>query len=96
MNIWTKTVMGMLAILLIVVIVVDAVMFHSIMRGNYGTPWYSRNWLKQPYTNAQLVLRSSTTHWTTNASGSEAWFVKDTMVQDKEFWTIVECNPIGE
>jgi hypothetical protein len=77
------------ALLYLVHFAVDALKFHEILRGNYGTPWHSSSWLAQPYTNLRLIGKPKSEYWTKNAVGDH-WYVKDVTFDGKKFWTILK------
>ena len=62
--------------------------YQSIMEGTYDTPWYSQNWLREPYTNFRLSFYPSLFHIATNADHSQIWIEKEKKVGNKTFWTI--------
>ena len=72
----------------------DVVAFHKRVAGSYKTPWYSRNWMLHPYTNFRLALSPARDYWTTNAVGSERWLLREVLVGDVEFWTILQRAPV--
>lgn len=74
----------------------DMIEFHRLSSGDYKTPWYSASWLKQPYTNLRLALLPAREYWTTNANGSERWFVREVTVGDVTFWTALQRTPIDK
>lgn len=63
---------------------VDVYQFHKILKGDYKTPYYSSNWFLYPYTNLRISLNKSSYKIT------EHWSEKDTIINGKEFWTVIE------
>lgn len=74
-----------------IVSIVDIVQFHSVQRGNYDTPWYDERWWVEPYTHFRILLADSNEHWTKNAVGDD-WLVRETVINGKEWWTILQWN----
>lgn len=70
--------------------------YQSIAEGTYKTPWYSRNVFRQPYTNFRVACHNSEFNVVTNACGSQIWVVKDTMIGDKQYWTVLIRVNIAE
>lgn len=65
--------------------------YHSIIKGNYDTPWYDNSWFKQPYTMFRLSGADSVKdYWTENAIGNEKWHVREIQKDGKHFWTLLE------
>ena len=70
--------------------IADAIQFHEIQRGVYMTPWYSGNWLREPYTCFRVALSGNVReHWTKNAVGDD-WYVREAVINEKEWWTILK------
>lgn len=67
---------------------VDFSNYQEIFKGSYETPWYSQNWLKEPYTNFKLFGYPATFYVTTNGDASQIWIVKEKRVGNKIFWTV--------
>ena len=63
--------------------------YQSLWDTSYATPWYNSSWIKQPYTNLRLSFGKPQFCVTTNAVG-DTWFVKETEIKGKTFWTIVQ------
>ena len=83
-------IIGMVVVsIALVVTTCDVIEFHSIQRGNYDTPWYDARWWVEPYTNFRIMLADSNEHWTKNAIGDD-WFVRETVIGEKEWWTILK------
>ena len=81
-----------LAIFLLVagfVCVEDAVTFHRVQRGIYMTPWYSPRWWRSPYTSFRVAMSSPRERWTKNAVGDD-WYVREAVIDGKEWWTILK------
>lgn len=70
--------------------------YQSIAEGTYKTPWYSRNVFRQPYTNFRVACHHSEFNVVTNVCGSQIWVVKDTMIGDKQYWTVLIRVNIAE
>lgn len=87
--------LSVLSFMLLLVAVKDAWDFHAALESPYQTPWYSTNWLKQPYTNLRLSLLPQREFWTENATHTERWFVREVVIGDTTFWTIKESIPAG-
>lgn len=68
--------------------ITDFFSYQSILEGTYNTPWYSKNWLEEPYTNLRLIGAPTRVYATTNAIGSQMWIVREKTVGTKKFWTI--------
>lgn len=91
LNIRTATAISVASSALFCVLVVtnDAVEHFQILKGDYKTPWYDARWWKQPFTHFALDGKVENIYWTSNAVG-QPWRVKETTVEDKTFWTIIE------
>ena len=72
----------------------DAWLYFSIQQGTYTTPWYSTNWIKQPFTNAMLFWRPSTEYWKPNGTETEMWHVREVKIGNLTYWTTLERVPI--
>ncbi len=89
-------IIGMFVVLLILLVTtIDVVQFHSVQRGNYDTPWYDARWWVEPYTHFRILLADSNERWTKNAVGDD-WLVRETVIDGKEWWTILEWNEIDK
>jgi hypothetical protein len=74
------------------VFIPDALTFHSIVKGNYETPWYNGNWITEPYTNSMLYNKPKTESWHKNATG-EDWFIREVNYDGKHiFWTVLRTG----
>jgi hypothetical protein len=82
-------VLTLLAAFSIVQTLADAILFHQIQSGPYQTPWYDARWWHNPYISFRVSLADSHLRWTKNAAGGE-WLVRETMIDGKEWWTVVE------
>lgn len=72
----------------------DAYTYHSILGGEYKTPWFSEKWWENPYTSARLQFYPATEYWTENAIRSERWLVREHDVNGTKFWTTLKRIPI--
>ena len=86
-------IVGSGAVLGVLVTSQDAIEYREILKGNYQTPWYDGRWWRQPFTNFVLSGKLHHIYWTTNANKSQDWLVKETTVEGKTFWTIIERKP---
>jgi membrane-bound acyltransferase YfiQ involved in biofilm formation len=77
---------------LIIIILKDIVTFHSCLNNkHYFTPWYSRNWIIEPYTNFRVLLNSKKSRLYNTRNGvGDKWLCKETLIKDKKFWTIIK------
>jgi hypothetical protein len=66
--------------------------YYKILNSNtYFTPWYSTNWVLEPYTNFQMYLnREHSRVYETKSATGVPWVCKETKIGDKKFWTILE------
>jgi hypothetical protein len=62
----------------------------------YKTPWYSTNWLREPFTNAALQFYPAKEYWTQNAIKSERWLVREHAVGSVTFWTTLKREPVSQ
>lgn len=85
--------LSIMGTLLFIVSINDAMEFHDVVKSSYKTPWYSTNWVKQPYTNLRLAFHPKREYWTENAIHSERWLVREVEFYDTTFWTIRQSNP---
>ena len=67
----------------------DLYSFISLSRGDYKTPWYSQNVLREPATNFMLMFYPSRKVHTHNVVG-EPWLIRETSVGDVVFWTLLK------
>lgn len=74
----------------------DAYTYHSLLRSEYKTPWFSEHWWKNPYTHVRLMFHPSTEYWTENAVRSERWLVREHDVNGTKFWTTLQRLPIEQ
>ena len=74
----------------------DVLHFHAIQRGNYDTPWYYRNWVLNPYTNFRIAIAPTETGYSTNGNYTERWVTRETVINGKEWWTIIERYPLND
>ena len=63
--------------------------YHSLMKSNYETPWFSNSWLQDPYTMYMLSGSNSRVYWTKNVVGDD-WYVKEITHKNKKFWTVLK------
>lgn len=73
----------------------DAYTYHSLLRSEYKTPWFSEKWWQNPYTSARLMFHPSTEYWTENAIRSERWLVREHDVNGTKFWTTLKRIPVA-
>ena len=74
--------------------ILDFVTYNETMKSTYETPWYSNNWLEQPYTNFMLSGHTNHMYWTINGTGSQYWLCDEVFIKNKHFWTILKHQDI--
>lgn len=75
---------------------IEAARFHRIQAGSYRTPWYDARWWRNPYIALRVAMSDSTTEtWRKNVTG-EHWLVRETVIEDKTWWTRVEERGTAE
>jgi len=67
----------------------DALNYHSVIKSNYETPWFSNDWFREPYTMFMLSGNNHRDYWTKNAVGDD-WYVREITHKNKKFWTILK------
>jgi len=72
-----------------IIVIVDIVEFYDREKSTYCISWYDRNILIQPYTNLRIAFADSKIDTTQNAVG-DTWIVKETIINDVEYWTILK------
>lgn len=75
----------------------DAARLFGILNSPYQTPWFEKNWIRQPATNLLLSLYGeSSMHETVNGDKSQVWLVEEIQLEGKTFWTILRRTPIPQ
>lgn len=83
--------LGMILIMPIVMITIgDVRTFRSVLSGDYETPYFDKNPLKNPFTSYMLGSTTPEYYITTNSIGSQVWVCERRFFGGKEFWTVLE------
>lgn len=75
-----------------IIFINDFIEFKRIMKNNYNTPYHENSLMYEPYTYIKTKFADNKIYWTENAVGDK-WLVKDSKINDKVFWTILEKIP---